>query len=122
MKHRQRGIGFRRRIDAVQRQQILGAPDRVLERAISLADPRRRLQRQSALAFARSGEPVRVHLRLQRAVGGIQPRRVETIARRQPEQREIILGEVDHWAITSAVSDFRWRLGAACAVAKTASA
>src|SRR5215831_1669655 len=95
---RQGGIGLAQRLDAVQRQQMLRAPHRILEGAVSLVDPRRGLQRQPPLGFPRGGEAIRVHPSLQGAISGIERvarRRVEAISPRQAEEREVVLREVD---------------------------
>ncbi len=47
----QRGVGLRQRIDAAQRQQVLGAADGVLQRAIRLVDACGGLQRQATLGL-----------------------------------------------------------------------
>ena len=69
---RQRGVGFVERLDAVQRQQVLRARDRILQRAVGLVDPCRRLQREPLLGVARGRVTVRMHFALQRVVGAIE--------------------------------------------------
>ena len=64
---RKRGVGFVERVDAVQRQQVLRARDRILQRAIRLVDPRRRLQREPLLRVAGGGVAIGMHFALQRA-------------------------------------------------------
>src|SRR5207302_1768184 len=93
---RQRGVRFGQGVDAAQQQQVVGALERAFERAICLVDARRRLKRKPPLFVAGRGKAVRVNLRLQLAVRRIELRRVEAIARRQAEQREVVLGKIDH--------------------------
>ena len=74
---RQRGVAFVAQIDAVKRQQVLRARHRVFQRPVRLVDPRRRLQRDAAFRVARGSEAVGMHFALQRAIGGVEHRRVD---------------------------------------------
>ncbi len=56
----------------MQREQVLAATDRVLERLVGLVDARRRLQGHAALGLARGGKAVRMHRALQGVVGRVE--------------------------------------------------
>ena len=92
----ERGVRFVERVDAVQRQQVLRARHRILQRAIGLVDPRGRLQRETLLRLAGGRKTVRMHFDLQSMVGAIERRRVEAEALRQAEELEMVAREIDH--------------------------
>jgi hypothetical protein len=75
--------------------------DWILEGSIGFVDPCRGLQREPTLRLASGREAIRMHFALQLAVRGVELARIAVIPRRQPEQRKVVLGEIDH--------DMPWR-------------
>ena len=93
---RQRGVGLVERVDAVQRQQVLRARHRILQRTVRLVDPRGGLQREPLLRVAGGRVTVGMHFALQSMVGAIERRRIEAEALRQAEELEMVAREIDH--------------------------
>src|SRR5262249_59540576 len=90
------GMGLRRGVDAVERGQVLGWIDGILERPVSLVDASRRLQGQAALGLRGGCMAVRMNFALQPPVRGVQSPVIQAIARLEAEKREMILRKIDH--------------------------
>ena len=93
---RQRRVALGESVDAAQGQKILGAADGIFQRAIRFVDARGGLKRQATFDLIAGRVAIGMDLALQRAVGEIELIRIEAIARRQAEQREVVLREIDH--------------------------
>ena len=104
---RQRRVRLVERVDAVQRQQVLRARHRILQRAIGLVHPCRRLQRDPLLGRARRRMAIRMHLALQRVVGAVEQGGIEAETFGQAEQLEMIAREIDHESKQGPGSNFR---------------
>ncbi len=87
---RHRRIRFESDVHAVQRKQVLRALHRALQRAVGFVHLRRHLHGSAALGVARMREAVRMHLRLDFAVGGLEPRDVQRKGWNEAEQLEVV--------------------------------
>ena len=81
-------------IHAAQLAQVGGTLERVLQPLIGLVHAHCPLHRDALRRAALGGEAVRVHLGLQRAPALVEHRAVERLPRRQAEQREVGIGDV----------------------------
>jgi hypothetical protein len=73
-----------------QVQQVLGPLQRLFQRLVGLVGMRRPLHRQTALGFAGMGEAIRMHLRLNIAIAGIEIGQIKPESRIQSEQGKVV--------------------------------
>jgi len=108
----ERGVVRVEGIDAAQRQEVARPLDRVAERPVGLIDARRGLQRHPPRRVIGGGVPIRMHRTLQLAIGRVERRGVDRIARRQAEQLEVVAREVEHGGSGIGIQESGIRAGA----------
>ena len=98
---RHRGIGLDGGIDAREDQQVLRTRQRLLQRTKPFVDARRPLHRPTLVGVGQMGVAIRMNLRLQAMPRRLERGLVERVAARQPEEGEVVLGEVDAHAVSA---------------------